>query len=153
MPKRKQRLRAVLDTNVIIRHFISYNRGGKQGFNRQVFELWLIKNQIQLIVSPEIVEEFLAAMNLVLSIPDDLLKQWEQRFFKHRVDVVSPGRRYSFSRDEKDNIFLEAAAAGKADFLITNDLDLLEISDANKRKLRFKIVTPEQFLEYWDTLS
>jgi predicted nucleic acid-binding protein len=64
--------------------------------------------------------------------------------------VVSLGRRFKLSRDPKDNIFLEVAAVGKADFLITNDRDLLEISGADRRKLKFKIVTPAQFIEEWE---
>ena len=43
--------------------------------------------------------------------------------------------------------------AAKAQFLITNDRDLLEIAEADKRRLKFRIVTPEQFLEYWENLS
>ncbi len=153
MPKRKARLRAVFDTNVVIRHFISYRRGNKRNFNRRVFELWFIKNQIQLVVSPEIVQEFLSAMGLVLGVPEVSLKKWERWFFTHRADVVSLGKRFAFSRDPKDNVFLAVAAGGKAEFLITNDRDLLEISEADKRKLRFKIVTPKQFLDYWQNPS
>jgi len=36
------------------------------------------------------------------------------------------------------------------DYLITNDHDLLDISDQDKRKLKFQIVTPAQFLRQWD---
>ena len=152
MPKRKKRLRVVFDTNVVIRHFISYRRK-KQNFNRRVFELWLIRNQIQLVVSTEIVKEFLDTMKLILGIAEGLLEKWEGRFFAHHADVVSPGKRFAFSRDPKDNLFLAVAAAGKADFLITNDRDLLEIAEADKRNLKFRIVTPEQFIEYWENVS
>ncbi|HEY3139393.1 MAG TPA: putative toxin-antitoxin system toxin component, PIN family [Blastocatellia bacterium] len=153
MPKRKERLRAVFDTNVVVRHFIGYRKGQKENYNRRVFELWFIKNQIQLVVSPEIIEEFLETMRSVLAVSDESLKRWDGRFLKHRADVVSLGKRFTFSRDPRDNIFLAVADTGKADFLITNDRDLLDISDEDKRKLKFKIVTPKQFLDYWKTSS
>jgi putative PIN family toxin of toxin-antitoxin system len=152
LPKRKQRIRVVLDTNVLIRHFISYIRSRKQSFNRRAFELWFIKNQIQLVVSSEIVEEYITALKAVLGFTDDVLKRWQSRFFSHNADVVSPGKRYTLSRDPKDNIFLAIAAIGRTDFLITNDRDLLDISDEDKRKLKFQIVTPGQFLKQWDAL-
>lgn len=153
MPKRKERIRAVFDTNVVIRHFIGYSRGRKQAFNRNVFELWFIKSQIQLLVSPEIIEEYLEAMESILNIRQELLEKWRQRFSGHSADMVSAGKRYIFSRDSADNVFLNIAAAGKADFLITNDRDLLEIKEEDKRKLKFEIVTPKQFLERWETSS
>jgi putative PIN family toxin of toxin-antitoxin system len=153
LPKRKERLRAVFDTNVVVRHFIGYRKGQKENYNRRVFELWFIKNQIQLVVSPEIIEEFLETMRSVLAVSDESLKRWDGRFLKHRADVVSLGKRFTFSRDPRDNIFLAVADTGKADFLITNDRDLLDISDEDKRKLKFKIVTPKQFLDYWKTSS
>lgn len=153
MPRRKERLRVVLDTNVVIRHFISHHRQIKLNFNRRVFELWFIKGELQLIVSEEVVREFLTAMSLVLEVKENFLKKWDRYFRKHRAEVVSLGRRFTFSRDPKDNLFLAVAASGKADFLVTNDRDLLEIFEADRRRLKFKLVTPEQFLSYWESSS
>ena len=48
----------------------------------------------------------------------------------------------SVCRDVNDVMFLELAIAGKADYLITGDKDLLEIQQAFK----FKIVTPAEFI-------
>lgn len=111
-----------------------------------MFELWLVKSQLQLLVNPAIIEEFLAVMRELLGIPEELLKKWERRFSSHHADKIAVRQRITLSRDPKDNVFLEVAAAGKADFLITNDLDLLEINEADKRQLKFQIVTPQQFL-------
>jgi putative PIN family toxin of toxin-antitoxin system len=142
----------VLDTNVIIRHFLSHTRSRKDTFNRRIFEFWFIKSQIQLIVSSEIVEEYIAAMDVVLGFTDDVLKRWQQRFLSHHADLVSTGKRFDLSRDPDDNIFLTIAAVGRADFLIINDRDLLDISAEDRRKLKFQIVTPSQFLRQWDAL-
>ena len=56
------------------------------------------------------------------------------------------------SRDPADDMFIATAVASKAQFLITNDADLLDIADADKRKLKFKIITPKEFLDYLDSL-
>ncbi len=153
MPKRSERLRIVLDTNVVIRHFLSQRQGKKANFNWRVVELWLVKKHLQLIVSQEIIAEYLAVMDRTLGMPAKLLQKWERRFFGHNSDAISLGKRFPLSRDPKDNVFLAAAAGGKADFLITNDRDLLEIAEADQRRLKFKITTPEQFLAYWESSS
>ena len=44
-------------------------------------------------------------------------------------------------------MFIATAIAAKAKFLVTNDRDLLDIADAEKRNLKFDIVKPEQFLK------
>lgn len=44
--------------------------------------------------------------------------------------------------DPKDQIFLEAAAAAKADYLVTKDRDLLELA---RSRLTFRVVQPEFF--------
>jgi putative PIN family toxin of toxin-antitoxin system len=138
---------------VLIRYLLSRRKGKKQNFNGRVVELWLVRKNIQLVLTPEIIEESLRVMDHFLLFSQELLNTWERRFLKHRTDVVSLGRRLNFSRDPNDNIFLAVADTGRADFLITNDRDLLDISDDDKRKLKFKIVTPKQFLDYWESLS
>ncbi|MFQ5639155.1 MAG: putative toxin-antitoxin system toxin component, PIN family, partial [bacterium] len=62
------------------------------------------------------------------------------------VSHVNLGKRLIDSRDPKDNPFLSTAATGRAKYLITNDNDLLEIPEVKKRRYKFKILTPAQFL-------
>ena len=59
----------------------------------------------------------------------------------------------TLSRDPKDNVFIATAIAAKAKFLVTNDRDLLDIDEAKKRTLRFKIVTPTEFLQLLESLD
>lgn len=59
---------------------------------------------------------------------------------------MRPAKRYTESRDPDDNIFLSTARAGRADFLITNDRDLLDLPDVFQRTLPFIILTPQAFL-------
>lgn len=150
MPKRKK-LRVDFDTNVVTRFFISRYRN-RSSLNRHLFELWLRGSRLELIVSDEIISEYLAIMRDVLGIPEAFIQRWERRFRGRKTTLVMPKRRIRLSRDPNDNMFLEAAKAGKAGFLITNDHDLLEISDDDKCKLKFRIVTPLEFLAQWEEL-
>lgn len=150
MPKRKDRLRAVFDTNLVIRYFISH-RKQRVSANRRVFELWWLRNQIQLVISPELIAEYLEIMRDFLDADAAYLNLWESRFLTYKADVVSPGKRFTLSRDPDDNIFLAIAAVGKADYLISNDRDLLDLSATDKRKLKFQIATPEEFIVYWES--
>src|SRR5258708_6486052 len=62
------------------------------------------------------------------------------------VTHVSLGSRSKLSRDPDDNIMIATARSGKASFLVTNDLDLLEISLRERARLRLEIVTPAELL-------
>ena len=55
-----------------------------------------------------------------------------------------PGTDLPKCRDPDDQKFLEAAAAARADVLITKDVALLELA---RRKLPFRILTPSDFSE------
>ena len=62
---------------------------------------------------------------------------------------IIPAKKIELSRDKKDNAYLNLCFKVKADFLLTGDKDLLEIS---VRKLkssglnRLKIISPREFL-------
>ena len=99
-----------------------------------------------MIVSPEVATEYLELIERLLISPQRG-SAFHQRL--RRQDIITHvrlGARYTESRDPDDNLMLATAAVGKAQFLITNDRDLLEISAEHKRKFRFEILTPQQFL-------
>ena len=56
--------------------------------------------------------------------------------------IVRPTETIHLCRDPKDNIFLECAVAGRADYLITGDLDLLTLHPFRG----IRIVRPTEFL-------
>jgi putative PIN family toxin of toxin-antitoxin system len=103
-----------------------------------------------LITSPDLTDEYLETFEEELHLSPESLDGWRKRFAdKRRVKRVNLGRRYSFSRDPDDNLLLATAAAGKAKFLITNDKDLTDLPARVKQRFKFKIVTPEEFLEWF----
>ena len=60
-----------------------------------------------------------------------------------KTTSVKPERRIEISRDSKDNKFLEAAVSGKADYIISEDKDLLDLKEFEG----IKIVDIESFLK------
>jgi len=70
--------------------------------------------------------------------------------FVVNAKVVVPKKNLSLCRDNEDNMVLECCLAADADFLITGDKDLLEISETTLKSefSKLKIVSPMAFLEY-----
>jgi len=134
----------VLDTNVLVRALKTRSRTSP---NQQILRLWLITKRLQLVVSELLVEEYLEIFGEVLELDAELLEEWEQRFLHDsRSTPVNLGRRYNFSRDPDDNVLLATAAAGSAEYLVSNDRDLLDIDPDVTSRLPFEIVTPAAFL-------
>src|SRR5262249_8329729 len=131
MVRRKRRTRVVLDTNVFVRRFLS---GRRTSANRRIVHLWLIERRLQLVVSSEIITEYLGIFKEILGMPDEVIEQWRTRFeTDRRSTLVNLAKRYSASRDPDDNVFLATARAGRAQYLITNDRDLLDIPPSVQR--------------------
>jgi len=143
MPKRRRTSNVVVDTNVFVGNFLTRSRGGP---NRRVIRSWLVEHKFKLALSGEIEAEYLRIFEDLLGFDRDRLLSWKRRFGNKRITQTVGVGASSLSRDPKDNVFIATAKAAKAKFLVTNDRDLLDITDAEKRRLRFRIVRPEQFL-------
>ncbi len=144
MVAKKQRIRVVLDTNVFVRSFLAKRKSNP---NKRIVRLWLLEKKLQLIVSERILAEYLGIFEDVLEFPKSLLQQWHARFQEDpRTTVVAAGTAEIAIRDPDDHPFLAAAKMGKADYLVSNDKDLLEIPIRLKTRLRFQVVTPPEFL-------
>ena len=149
MPKRRT-INVVLDTNVFVRNFLTGSRGSP---NRRVIRLWLVERKFKLALSSEIESEYLRIFEELLGFDRDTLRAWKGRFRNKRITQTVGVGSSSLSRDPQDNVFIATATSAKAKFLVTNDRDLLDISEAQKRTLRFKIVTPTLFLQQLESLD
>lgn len=148
MVARRKRTPVVVDTNVFIR---SFKARSHKNPNRRIIRLWLLEKRLQLIVSGELLQEYLGVFADVLDMDDETVAAWYQRFeADNRSTVVNLGKRYTESRDPDDNLLLATARSGRADYLVTNDRDLLDLPAAFRRSLPFAIVTPEAFLAEWE---
>ena len=143
MPPRKERIAVVLDTNVFVGYYLSR---APQSANARVVRLWRDQRKLQLIVSDAIVTEYLEILSR-LQVEEQRSNRLAEHLQRHdTVTHVRLGPRFAASRDPDDNTMLATAVVGKAKFLVTNDRDLLDISTAQRRKLKFEIVRPQEFL-------
>ena len=129
-------MRVVLDTNVILSGLLG-------GTTRAVLdELFL--SQFRLVTSNILLTE----LTSVLRRP-----QWRRilvstayghflALVKDDAAVVSPTQTVTVCRDPEDNALLECAWAGRADYLVTGDPDLLTLDPFHGTR----IVRPTEFL-------
>ena len=143
MSPRKGRTSVVLDTNVLIAYYLSKR---KDSANSKVFLLWRTRRILQLVISDEVMAEYLEVLER-LGVPNVRLKRLEERIrSRQTVSHTNLGTYPSESRDPDDNVMLATASAGRAQYLVTNDRDLLEIPASAQKRFKFAIVTPGQFL-------
>lgn len=117
-------LRAVFDTVVFVRSLINpYGRWGELVF--------LHGDKYQLFVSQPVVEEIVKVLHRPIITKkfctDDFLSLETVIFLLGKADLVEIKEIFQGSRDIKDNKFLSTAIAAKADFLVSEDNDLLDL--------------------------
>jgi putative PIN family toxin of toxin-antitoxin system len=131
---------AVFDTNVFVSAAASAT-----GSSRHCFVL-LAKRQFQLIVTKAILDEYEAAAVRLSGQPGRTrnlnwrpLFQWLSRTAR-LVEASPMGKQRS--RDAADDIFLAAALAGGAKFIVLHDRDLLVL----KKPFGIEILKPANFV-------
>lgn len=140
---RKNRIAVVFDTNIIVGQLLAKTR---RSANARVYDLWLVKRRLQLVVSEPIITEYLELLERIGVEKENIAGFHERLLNSPTVTRTNLGKRFKDSRDANDNVMLDTAQAGRAKFLITNDRDLLEIPDEAKRRFSFQIVKPIEFL-------
>ncbi len=136
-------IKAVFDTVVFVRSLINpYGRWGELVFSYQ--------NRYQLFVSQQIAEEYLDLLHRPpLTMKFQKLKDLDLRKIIELIGqapIVEISTKPMVSRDPKDNKFLAAAEAAAADYLVTEDKDLLELVDYRGTR----IITSLGFLHILD---
>lgn len=145
MARKKDRVPVVIDTNVFVANYLSTN---PKSPNLGTVRLWR-ERKLQLIISDEIADEY-AGILTEFNIPEYLVTNFLTSLHESgTVTQVKLGKRFTDSRDPKDNPFLSTASAGRAKCLVTNDDDLLKIPEAIKRKYKFLVITPAEFLKVY----
>jgi uncharacterized protein len=144
VPPRKERVPVVLDTNVVIAYYLSTSA---RSASRRIFHLWRDIRRLQLIVSREVEDEYVEVLRRV-SVAENRLRRFRRRLEQRgTVTHVKLGPRPTASADPDDNVMLATALVGNAQYVITNDPDLLDIGAEEKRRFRFSILTPAAFLD------
>lgn len=135
----KDEKRFVIDTNIFISFLLLKNSKPGQAYLKADKEgVVLISN------------------NLIIELSQVLSRSKFDKYVsrKARYDFLSslmykglwiqPDEKIVICRDSKDNMVLELATAGKADFIVTGDKDLLVL----KKFRGVSILTPGEFLKF-----
>jgi len=120
-------MRVVLDTVIFVRALI--NPKGRLG--RLLFEH---ADKYVIVLSPEIVKEILDVINrpeLHRRFPEmaDLPRMDLVLSRLEEAEVVEPRERLDVCRDPNDNKFFECAVAARADYIVSEDKDLLVVAE------------------------
>ena len=136
------KLRAVPDTNILISGLF-FGSGNEARLVDAAVE-----GRVKLLTSLEILEE----VREVLSRPKFQLSADEagsafQLVVSLGEIILAPGRAKVKCRDPDDQKFLDCAIAGRADFLVTGDRDLLSMGTVGRARIvrtkeLFKLITP-----------
>lgn len=129
--------RVILDTNIMV----SMALGGVVG---EINDAWRA-GKFLLIVSDEIVSEYLEVLQRPrLHLKSRTIAVIIGRVYRKAEFVILHEKIYHVQPDPKDDIFLEAAIAGKADFIVSGDKHLLDVKEFRS----IPILTGRKFLEW-----
>lgn len=133
-----KKLRIVLDTNVIVSAII-FN-----GKPRAIYD-FVLNERYRTITSSTLISELTGILikKFSFSLAEINLIEYQIREI---FEVVHPKESINEVRDVDDNRVLEAAIAGKCQYIITGDRDLLDLKSYHQ----IKILTPSDFLELLD---
>lgn len=107
--------------------------------------MWLAR-RVQFAVSPLIVAEYVRVLERLGHSAKHIQEFAERLATRRTVTWVNLGRRIELERDVADEPILATADSAQVEYLITLDKDMLEISAEQRRRFKFEIVTPTQFL-------
>ena len=124
----------VLDTNMFLSAFLF---GGQV----EIIISLIIGKKLHLYSSPSLEQEIFKKLHQ-FSANEKVIKNVKSLLKASRF--VTPTIEIDVCRDAKDNFVLELAETAKANFLITRDKDLLDLT--NHKWKGTKIIRPEEFL-------
>jgi len=130
-------LKAVIDTNLFV-------RGLLKGATALPLIEALKNNKFQLLISSSLIAELIDVLSRdrlkKYFSPEDLEELL--KLIESQGTIVETNESIQDCRDTKDNIVLECAIAGSADFIITSDKDLLVLHPYRE----IKIIGPQEFM-------
>ena len=135
-------MRAVIDTNVLISGFIS-----RESYPAKLVDGW-VEKRFEPVVSEEIIREYREVFardrfSALGSVEERLKLLGTLLSFEHVV-LVNPQERICMVKDDpRNDIFLECAAAGECEFIISGDQHLLKL----KQYKNIKVITAKEFIE------
>lgn len=127
----------VIDTSTLISAI-----GWKKGKPRKILNLCLNK-EFTLLISGETMKELMGVLSRnKFNFIEKELKEEFLILLRETSEMVKVITSINKCKDPKDNMFIELAIDGGADYIISSDEDLLSLDKVNN----IKIITPSEFL-------
>jgi len=106
----------ILDTNIFISGIF-----WDGNFCSEIIDAWR-DGRIILITSPEIIQELVDILqNFKIEMPQDIIAVWRKLVVENAMLVFPTEKLDIVKNDPKDNKFFEAALAGKAQYIVSQD--------------------------------
>ena len=128
-------MKVVLDTNIFISGIFW------KGSSNKVITNWR-EEKFTLVTSLEAISEIIKVLkDFKIKLSDEMIKEWVDLIVRNYM-IVEPKEKIEAVKDDPtDNIFIETAVVGNADYIISQDNHLLKLKDFGG----IKIITPEEF--------
>ncbi len=135
-------LRVVLDANVFVSAYIQ-----PEGAPGQIIQSFLRDDAFELILTEAIIDEVLEALSYPKVRKASRSKSdpglWFEDLIVLAQCVAGDSELRRLSEDPDDDKYLSCAVEGRAEFLVTGDVDLLQLREYEG----IQIVTPRVFLD------
>jgi uncharacterized protein len=125
-------MKVIVDTNVLISGIFW------GGVPLKILNLWQL-GRFRVLASESILKEYLEVINRLDKggIVEKLFKEW----ILENIEIIKNKNNIHYSRDIKDDKFVQAGLSGGAKYLITGDKDLLILEKVSN----LKIIKPADF--------
>jgi len=132
-------MRVIIDTNIFVSGIF-----WEGNFCSQIIDLWRNK-KIILVTSLAMIEELVDTLQTFrIHMPPDIIEAWKTMIIENSLIVHPSFKLFVVKADPDDDKLFEAAVAGKASYIISQDkkhvLSIGEYKD-------IKTVSPEKFLK------
>lgn len=131
-------MRVVLDTNVFISGIFWEGNASSE-----IITLWRT-GEITLVSSHAILEEFVQVLrSFKIRMDEGMIEEWQRMIIENSI-IVEPLQKLEVVKsDSSDNKFFEAAAAGNAQYIVSQDRHLLQVREYEE----IDVLTPSEFLQ------
>ena len=128
-------MRVILDTNIFVSGIFW------TGCSHSILKSWK-DGKFILVTSTDMISELVKVLSdFKIRLPDDAIRGWVDLIVENS-EIVEPKEKIDVVKDDPDdNIFIEVAVAGNADYIISQDKHLLRLKEFR----RIRIITPEEF--------
>jgi putative PIN family toxin of toxin-antitoxin system len=133
-------MRTVLDTSFLVRYLIKPSAA-----IRELIEVRWLGGQVQMVTSPDLIEELKGVLKRdyiqALVRPEEGQAMLDAIYQRAEV-LPAPGQVLSYTRDPKDDKFVACALTARADYVVTEDKDILVLGALGGGRM----VTPYEFV-------